>query len=105
MDCVTTAPRQCDLLPHHLAGLRARGLSDATITAAGLRSETSKDKLAALLGWKRAGRTIAPAIVIPFTAADGSNGYHRIRPDVPRRDRNGKPVKYESPKGQPNQIY
>jgi putative DNA primase/helicase len=93
------------ILPHHLAGLRARGLTDATIAAAGLTSETSRDKLAALLRWKRPGKTIAPAIVIPFYGADGSNGYARVRPDVPRLDRNGKPVKYESPKGEPNRIY
>jgi hypothetical protein len=93
------------LLPHHHAALRARGLTDPTITAAGLRSETSKDKLAALLKWKRPGKTLAPAIVIPFTGADGSNGYSRVRPDIPRRDRNGKAVKYESPRGEPNRVY
>lgn len=93
------------LLDHHRAGLRARGLADLTITAAGLDSETSKDKLAALLGWKRPNKTLAPAIVIPFHGPDGVNGYCRVRPDVPRKDRNGKDVKYESPKGQPNRAY
>ena len=40
----------------------------------------------------------------PFTAADGRNGYCRIKPDRPRQS-GGKAVKYESPRGQPNQIY
>ena len=43
--------------------------------------------------------------MIPFTATDGTDGYHRVRPDIPRQDRNGKKIKYESPKKQPNRIY
>lgn len=92
------------LLPHHLAHLRASGLTDATIIAAGIYSETDKAKLARLLNWKRPGKTLAPAIVFPFTVANGTNGYTRVRPDVPRQHR-GKPVKYESPIREPNHIY
>jgi hypothetical protein len=44
--------------------------------------------------------------VIPFSQADGSpTGYVRLKPDRPRRDRKGRPVKYESPRGQPNRGY
>ena len=47
---------------------------------------------------------MAPAIVFPFRRPDGSNGYSRLKFDNPRKS-GGKPVKYESPKGQPNEIY
>jgi phage/plasmid primase, P4 family, C-terminal domain len=93
------------LLDHHREGLRARGLTDATIEAAGIFSETNKDKLAAALNWKRASKTIAPAIGIPFHGPDGVNGYVRYRPDIPRLDRNDKPIKYESRRGEPNRVY
>jgi putative DNA primase/helicase len=93
------------VLAHHLAALRARGLTDETIKAAGITSEYSKDRLATLLKWKRPWKTLAPAILIPFYAADGSNGYCRVRPDTPRKDANGKAIKYESPRGEPNRAY
>ena len=86
------------LLDHHLAELRRSGLTDETILAAGIYSEVDTAKLSALLDWKKYPSKCAPAIVFPFTSADGHNGYHRIRPDHPRMS-GGKPVKYESPKG------
>jgi putative DNA primase/helicase len=92
------------LLPHHLRHLRESGLTDATILAAGIRSETSPDKLAILLGWRKPRKGMAPAIVYPFVGADGANGYYRVRPDTPRLSA-GKPVKYESPRERPNQVY
>lgn len=92
------------LLPHHLRELRASGLTDATITAAGIRSETSAGKLAIMLNWQKAPQKMAPAIVYPFVKADGGNGFYRVKPDHPRK-RNGKPIKYESPVGSINDIY
>jgi putative DNA primase/helicase len=92
------------ILPHHLAELRKSGLNDSTIVAAGIRSESDYERLAAVLGWKCYPKRMAPAIVFPFRAADGTNGYSRIKADVPRLLKE-KPVKYESPKGRPNEIY
>src|SRR5688572_30418485 len=92
------------LLTHHVQHLRASGLTNATIVASGIYSETNREKLAAILNWKHPSKTISPALVFPFTAPDGTNGYNRVRPDVPRLDRNGKPIKYESPKKQPSHI-
>ncbi len=92
------------LLPHHLKHLRESGLSDATITAAGIRSETSPDALAACLNWRKPNKKMAPAIVWPYIGADGSNGYYRVRPDTPRTVK-GDPVKYESPREMPNRVY
>ncbi len=92
------------LLPHHLAKCRASGLSDATIKAAGLRSETNRETLAAMLNKRRPHKGLAPAIVFQYTDREGRNGYCRVRPDSPRKDGKGV-VKYESPIGQPNQVY
>src|SRR5208337_914835 len=84
------------VLPYHLDALHARGLTNETIKAAGIYSETDKTKLASILGRKRLGFKSA-AIVIPFSDLDGRNGYARVRPDCPRVDKDKKPVKYESP--------
>jgi putative DNA primase/helicase len=91
-------------LPHHVKHLRQSGLTNDTILAAGIYSETSPDKLAVLLNWRKPFKRMAPAIVFPFVGADGRNGYSRIRPDTPRTIKQ-KPIKYESPRGEPNRIY
>lgn len=98
---VSTVP---GLLPHHLAELRRSGLSDATIKAAGIRSETKPERIAALLDCRKFPAKCAPAIVFQFRDAEGRNGYARCKPDHPRQS-GGKPVKYESPRGRPNEIY
>ena len=51
------------LLSHHVAHLAASGLTEATIDAAGIYSETSPEAIAALLGIKRAHKGASPAIV------------------------------------------
>jgi putative DNA primase/helicase len=91
------------ILPHHLGELRKSGLTDATIRAAGIRSETRHEVLASILGWKYR-PSMGAAIVYPYIDANGVNGYTRIKPDRPRK-RAGKVVRYESPKGQPNRAY
>ena len=92
------------LLDHHLAELRRSGLTDETIRVAGIHSEVEPAKLATILDWKRYPSKCCPAIVFPFTDADGRNGYTRVKPDRPRQ-KGGKPVKYESPQGRPNEVY
>jgi putative DNA primase/helicase len=91
------------VMPHHLAALHARGLSNETIKAAGIYSEADKIKLASILDWPRCSLKCT-ALVIPYTGPDGTNGYARVRPDTPRLSQK-KPVKYESPKGRRNQVY
>src|SRR5215467_11866146 len=91
-----------DLLASHLAELRRSGLVDLQIERAGLYSEISPSKIAKLLNWDGPARDFGAALVIPFTGADGElTDYCRVKPDRPRTDRDGKTVKYESPKGQP----
>ena len=93
-----------DLLPQHLCELRASGLTDATISAAGLKSETNHARQASLLSWRSVPKRMGPAIVFTFIDADGRNGYCRLKFDNPRQH-SGNPVKYESPRGQPNRVY
>jgi putative DNA primase/helicase len=101
---MTAADHIIGIQPQHLKKLRACGLSDETITKAGIYSETAPAKIAAILGWKRPSKNLAPAIIIPFYSADGTNGFARARPDTPRVLKE-KPVKYESPRGVENRIY
>jgi hypothetical protein len=48
------------------------------------------------------GRRI-PGLLVPLLRADGSTWGHQYRPDDPRL-RDGRPVKYETPYGQPNGL-
>src|SRR5574340_506120 len=92
------------ILPHHRKDLERSGIRPETARAAGVYSEIDSGKLACILDWRKLPKKMAPALVFPFTAADGRNGYARIKPDHPRT-RGDKLVKYESPKGRPNEVY
>ena len=62
-------------------------------------------KLAAMLGWgTNFPKKLAPAIVFPFAGTNGQAGYCRAKPDTPRTIKK-KPIKYESPRGQDNQVF
>ena len=105
----TADDRPANIFPNHYQQLLASGIDAATMKAAGIYSEANADKLAAILNRKATfvlKSKLAPAIVFPFVSADGRNGYARIKPDTPRRDKSsGKLVKYESPADHPNEIY
>jgi len=90
------------LLEHHRVELRASGLTDTTIGAAEIYSETDHARLAEILNWCSAPRKMVPAIVFPYFAPTGPAGYSRIKSDNPRRCR-GEPVRYESPRDRPGQ--
>ena len=95
-----------DFLRHHITELQASGLTDETILASGIRSETSHAALRQILNWPKMPKRMASGIVFRFRDTDGNlNGYARFKPDAPRKDRNGKPIKYESPRGQPNRVF
>jgi hypothetical protein len=116
------------LLPKHLADLRASGLSDTQNDACGFYSEKSAAKVGEILRWGKTtskGRAkpgnepaakLGYCLVIPFIGPDGrpmcyegADGkpvpYQRVKPDTPRRDEAGKPIKYESPAGLPNRVF
>lgn len=77
------------------------GIPAELIEARGYWTATSKNELR-LLGFGES-QLITPALVIPMHTVDGNVGSYQIRPHQPRM-LNGKPVKYESPKGGTNLI-
>lgn len=93
-----------NLLPNHIADLRRSGLTDATISAAGIHSETDHHKLAALLNRKSWSRTCGAALVFPFHDESGAVVLNRVKPDTPP-SKNGKPAKYLSPTGAAVRAY
>jgi putative DNA primase/helicase len=99
-----TPPRP--LHSRHREDLRRSTLSDETIAACGFYTVDGPD-VPNLLNWKPATRSqVGACLVIPFWDADGNRlGYVRLKPDRPRKGKNGKPVKYESPKGSTNLPY
>lgn len=50
------------------------------------------------LGFGRSQRNV-PALLVPIYSPTGELSLYQIRPDRPRIDRRGKPVKYETPGG------
>lgn len=80
---------------------RGSGIPADLIEARGYWTATSKNELR-LLGFAES-QLITPALVIPMHTVDGNVGSYQIRPHQPRL-MNGKPVKYESPKGGTNLI-
>jgi hypothetical protein len=95
------------LLPQHLADLRRSGLSDDQIQACCFHSLQANEDVQQALRWSRYSGSLGPCLCIPYRHADGAvNGYCRLKPDRPRRDRGkDQPVKYEAPKGLPNRAY
>src|SRR5690606_22440747 len=73
------------------------GISPDIIVERGYRSAVRLPELRAL-GFKPKQQRI-PALVLPIHGTDGSNGLYQIRPDEPRINRDGDPIKYETPVG------
>jgi hypothetical protein len=90
------------IFPQHAAMLRASGISPAWARRRGYVTVDTKKRLADL-GITAAGRNV-PGLLIPLLRADGSVWGYQYRPDKPRLNGNGKPVKYETPVGQRNGI-
>jgi putative DNA primase/helicase len=95
------------LTPQHLADLRASGLSDQQIAACRFHSLKSPALVQGVLRWKRYNGELGDCLCIPFMSAEGNpTGYARLKPDHPRKSKDdGKPIKYESPKGVANRAY
>lgn len=85
----------------------ARMLAESTITpeharARGYVSVDTKRRLDEL-SIARAGRRV-PGLLVPMLNAQGDRWGYQYRPDNPRLDSKGKPVKYETPSGQRNDL-
>src|SRR5208282_2900444 len=100
-------PENESLLPQHLADLRKSGLSDEQIARCRFRSLEAAASIQNVLRWRGHGGDLGPCLAIPFLDATGKfTGYYRLKPDCPRKtEEDGKPIKYESPKGLSNRAY
>src|SRR5438093_11647119 len=80
------------LLPHHLADLRASGLSDEQIVRSGVRSISDPATVQRLLSWKWGAHTLGPCLGFPYRDPSGAKtGYWRLKTVHPRGEvRNGK---------------
>jgi len=109
-----TSPISCKvpLCNKDLTNLRESGLTDGTILANGLRTESDPAKLAAILNRlpERPGKQIpefccSGGLVFPYRSLDGKvNCFARVRPLSPRI-RDGEPIKYEHPLGETARAY
>jgi len=103
----TTPTETMRLSPKHLADLRASGLNDEQIAACGFHSFQEPTRIQKALRWKRYDGKFGDCLAIPFFDAQGrQTDYVRLKPDRPRKGKeDGKPNKYESPKGSSNRAY
>ena len=90
------------LLDQHAAILAASGITPEHARARGYVSVDTKKRLEDLKVVK-SGRRV-PGLLIPQLRQDGSTWGWQYRPDEPRRNGDGKPVKYETPWQQRNGI-
>ncbi len=82
------------LLPQHAKQLRASGISPHVAKARGYRSITKLAKLRGL-GFSEA-QCREPGLLIPIWDVRAKIATYQFRPDAPRVDKGGKPVKYEN---------
>jgi putative DNA primase/helicase len=106
MDSTEQVKSLARLRGHHLRELRESGLTDETIVASGIYTETSHGAICAILGRQKMKRGIGSAMVIPFReiATGELNGFKRLKLDNPRT-RDGRKIKYESPAGSTPHVY
>ena len=102
-----TAPTLTRLSKRHLDDLRKSGLSDEQIVRCDFRSLLAPASVQEALRWTRYRGELGECLCIPFVTVEGkTNGYCRLKPDAPRKGKeDGKPIKYESPKGSSNRPY
>src|SRR5215208_5392152 len=91
------------LLPaHRRMLLQESGISPAVVAQRGYYSAKTKTELAKLGFSERQRR--ASALVIPMSSPAGELVTHQIRPDSPRENGDGKPIKYETPSRSPIRL-
>lgn len=92
-----------ELLTSHLTHLKdGSGISVDVIRERGYRSLLGKAELKKL-GFTPAQQRV-PGILIPLWGVDSKEAGYQYRPDNPRVDARGRPVKYESPRGSANRL-
>ena len=92
-----------ELLETHFQHLcDGSGISPQVILERGYKSILGKAELAKS-GFSPS-QQHAPGILIPLWGVDGNQAGYQYRPDNPRFDSRGRPVKYESPRGSANRL-
>ncbi len=94
------------LLPHHRKALEVEsGITLEVVAEMGAWSAATSDDLRSL-GFRQIDLT-PPALVLPVKtwSQPEEAPYSRIRPDTPRMNASGRPVKYEQPLGQACRVY
>jgi hypothetical protein len=90
------------IFDQHAQMLAASGITPEHAHARGYRSVDTKKRLE-VVRVTLAGRRV-PGLLVPQLSVDGSTWGYQYRPDSPRSNGQGKPVKYETPVGQRNGI-
>jgi hypothetical protein len=90
------------LLPQHAQMLAESGITPEHARARSYVSVDTKKRLEQV-GVTKAGRKV-PGLLIPLLGIDGSTWGYQYRPDHPRLNGKGKPIKYETPVSQRNGI-
>ena len=88
------------LRPHHLEDLRRSGLSDETLAAAGIRSQSAGNVRTVL---RR--KDVGASLEFPYPPLEGRAQFSRFKPDTPPLDKDGKSAKYLTAKGAGNRLY
>jgi hypothetical protein len=82
--------------------LRASGVTPEVAQERGYRSIINKSELQDL-GFRKS-QWVIPGLLVPLHGVDGQQWGNQYRADNPRADKDGKPVKYDSPPGQRNRL-
>ena len=90
-----------DLAPHHREQLKASGITPEVASARGYR--TIKAHEAFHYGFNKT--QSRSGLLIPiYPPQETQPALYRLRPDKPRTKKDGKPIKYEQPRGTPLRI-
>lgn len=85
------------LSPEHQTMLADSGIAPEVAARRGYWTATTKQEIG-ILGFSLAQR-LPPALMLPLFGPDGRLAGYQERPDVPRQDKNGKHIKYETARG------
>ena len=87
------------LAPDHRTQLvTGSGIDPALVQRVGCYTATTPAELVAI-DYTKAYQHRLPALVLPVHDVHGQVALHQIRPDKPRKNKRGKPVKYDTPEG------
>src|SRR5882724_393165 len=98
-----TVPRPVELMPQHLDQLaQGSGIAPEVIAASGYRSIVPPEGYGELkrLGFSDVHAKRSLGLLIPILGWDGQPVLYQFRPDSPRHDGKGRPIKYETGKGE-----